>query len=180
MIRSDDVKICDCCGRCIDDEAAYRVDPENGNIHICVECWKGFDENQYEQERELFKQKVSNRYNLVRIDDEAEFWAEFENEPRNSLAESMAKTFKGCLELSKAKNADYAGNDDPLANFRACQRFGVSIEEGILVRLSDKIARLERLLGGIEPHVKEERIVDTIDDAINYLAILKFAWLEDV
>lgn len=92
----------------------------------------------------------------------------------NPLHNHMKDTFDLCLAISIQKNADYAGDEDPLANFRACQSFGVPMVRGIMVRLSDKMARIGNLLDK-EASVKDEKIADSIDDAINYLAILKYA-----
>jgi hypothetical protein len=100
---------------------------------------------------------------------------------RAAFHEHMRATFAKCLEISKAKNADYAGSSDPFANFRQVKHLGLcSVSTGILVRLSDKFTRISNLLAGDgrSPEVKDESIDDTIDDAINYLAILK-AWRED-
>lgn len=93
----------------------------------------------------------------------------------------MESTFAECLALSKRKNADYAGNSDPFANFRQVQNLGLcSVSTGILVRLSDKFTRISNLLAaeGREAAVTDESVVDTIRDAINYLAILA-AWLDE-
>lgn len=84
---------------------------------------------------------------------------------------NLEGTFEDCVELSKLKNADYA-DEDPFKNFRMSVQVGVSPERAILVRLSDKISRISRLLDK-EPSVCTERIEDTILDGINYLAILK-------
>lgn len=90
----------------------------------------------------------------------------------NILLDSLEKTFATALEIARRKNADYAGNTDPFKNFKMCEQFGVSTEKGILIRISDKISRISNLLDK-EAEVKDESIFDTIDDAINYLAILK-------
>jgi len=88
----------------------------------------------------------------------------------------LEETFADCLELSQDKNDDYAGkeNSDPFANFKNAETVGVDVARGILVRLMDKISRIDNLLDG-ERSVEDERLEDTIHDAINYLAILK-AW----
>jgi hypothetical protein len=91
----------------------------------------------------------------------------------NPLLQDMADTFTACFETATRKNHDYGGsNNDPYANFRNSTIAGVSVERGILVRLMDKMSRIATLLDK-EAMVKDEAVDDTIDDAINYLAILK-------
>jgi hypothetical protein len=91
----------------------------------------------------------------------------------NPLLEDMEKTFADCLATAVRKNHDYGGsNKDPYANFRNSTIAGVPVERGILVRLMDKMSRISTLLDK-EGMVKDEAVDDTIDDAINYLAILK-------
>lgn len=70
------------------------------------------------------------------------------------------------LELMRRKNEDYASKDDPFRNFRA---FGAL---GILVRLSDKIARLQSILENAGScAIAEETIKDTVLDGINYFVL---------
>lgn len=69
--------------------------------------------------------------------------------------------------LMKAKNADYAAISDPFRNFRL---FG---ELGILVRLSDKLARLRSFLENGKLEVKNETVRDTILDIINYAVLFQ-------
>lgn len=91
---------------------------------------------------------------------------------QNILVKSLEETYIKVLDIARRKNADYADNADPFKNFKMCEQFGVSAEQGILVRISDKISRIGNLLNK-EAQVKDESINDTIEDAINYLAILK-------
>jgi hypothetical protein len=96
---------------------------------------------------------------------------------RSEFHNHMASTFENCLEISKAKNADYAGEASPFQNFMQVENLGLcSVEQGIMVRLSDKFTRIANLLTR-EAQVKDEKISDSISDAINYLAIL-MAWLD--
>lgn len=95
----------------------------------------------------------------------------------NVLLESLKKTYTNVLEIAERKNADYAGDSDPFKNFKMCEQYNVPVERGILVRISDKLSRVSNLLNQ-EAKVKDESIYDTIDDAINYLAILK-AYIEN-
>lgn len=66
-----------------------------------------------------------------------------------------------------AKNQDYGANDDPFRNFRAFGSFG------ILVRLSDKLARILTYTERGELTVKDESVTDTVLDAINYLILFE-------
>ncbi|NCD07265.1 MAG: hypothetical protein EOL97_14220 [Spirochaetia bacterium] len=86
--------------------------------------------------------------------------------------QNLENTFKGCLDIAKTKNIDYANSNNPFKNFEMSLQVGVNPDRAILVRLSDKISRISNLLNR-EGKIKEERLEDTIDDAINYLAILK-------
>lgn len=95
---------------------------------------------------------------------------------RIDLLASLEATFERCLATAKRKNADYAGDADPFMNFRRTPS-GVSVAQGILVRLGDKMQRIDNLLTK-PPSVTEESVTDTIEDAINYLGILK-AWREE-
>jgi len=94
-------------------------------------------------------------------------------ETDNVMLKDMESTFKECLEVAKKKNADYAGaGNDPFRNFRNSSVVGVPPQQGVMVRLMDKMSRIGNLLTK-EAEVKDEAVEDTIDDAINYLAILK-------
>jgi hypothetical protein len=75
-------------------------------------------------------------------------------------------------ELMANKNHDYASTADPFRNFR---RHGL---QGILVRLSDKLARLESFVENGTLHVKDETILDTLLDIQNY-SILFYGYYED-
>jgi hypothetical protein len=85
---------------------------------------------------------------------------------------SIKTTFDSCVELIQKKNADYGATTSPFKNFLFSEFVGVRPERAILVRLTDKISRISNLLDA-EAQVANESINDTIEDAINYLAILK-------
>jgi hypothetical protein len=128
-------------------------------------------------------QQINNMKSTEQMKEEAvkDYYAKAcESEPtptrreiENPLLQDMADTFTSCFETAQRKNHDYGGsNNDPFANFRNSTIAGVSVERGILVRLMDKMSRIATLLDK-EAMVKDEAVDDTIDDAINYLAILK-------
>lgn len=94
---------------------------------------------------------------------------------RESILLSTAEeTFKKCLDLIRRKNHDYSTGDDEFRNLRLIThvRPNISIVDGVMVRLCDKIARIGNLLD-FPPEVKDESINDSIDDAINYLIFIK-------
>lgn len=87
------------------------------------------------------------------------------------------KTFKKITEemynLTERKNNDYAGKEDPFKNFRFCEQFGIcSVENGILVRITDKLSRVINLLKGVEQKVIDEKVEDTLKDLAVYSIIL--------
>ena len=75
------------------------------------------------------------------------------------------------LQIMQGKNVDYAHAEDPFRNFRT---FG---ELGILVRMSDKLARLRSITENGRVAVSTESVYDTVLDLINY-AILFQTFLE--
>lgn len=82
---------------------------------------------------------------------------------------------EAAAELHAAKSQDYgAGPDDPLGNLRAAERLGVSPFMGVMIRMQDKMARLEALVKNGSPAVVSESMTDTLRDlaAYSYLAII--------
>lgn len=77
------------------------------------------------------------------------------------------------LKIMAKKANDYSGTGDCNRNIRACDALGIcSAEQGVLIRLQDKLSRLITLIiNGVESQV-DESIRDTIMDARNYLGIL--------
>jgi hypothetical protein len=86
---------------------------------------------------------------------------------RKEYLENFAGITKEMLELTTKKNNDYASEDDPFRNFRAFE------ELGILVRMSDKFARLRTALyDRKELAVDDETVEDTILDLATYAVLL--------
>jgi hypothetical protein len=93
--------------------------------------------------------------------------------------------FNKSMELIDKKGADYNRDQqeqgDTLFNLRVAEILGVvnSAEEGILVRLSDKLMRLISLTKpGREAAVRDESVLDTIADVHNYVDYLGLFWLQ--
>jgi hypothetical protein len=90
----------------------------------------------------------------------------------------MAELYAANVEISRKKNADYAGAADPFANFRVCASLGIPVEVGLIVRMSDKMARIANLTKpGVVAQVVDESVLDTLSDLANYAMILRM-WLE--
>lgn len=79
------------------------------------------------------------------------------------------------------RNSDYANSDDPLRNFKACQRFGLTPFQGVLTRMSDKVERIynlqEKRGRGEVPASKDDRLTDSLMDLACY-ALLGIVLLE--
>lgn len=91
--------------------------------------------------------------------------------------------FETSMSLIDKKGADYnrdqQASGDTLFNLRVCEILGIvpSTEEGILVRLSDKLMRLISLTKpGRDAAVKDESVEDTIRDLHNYCDYLGLIW----
>jgi len=82
-------------------------------------------------------------------------------------------TCRGCLETMKRKNADYSAGEDPLRNFRNAEVYGTDPVTGILIRIGDKMQRVQSFVTIGSLKVSEESAIDSIDDAINYLILAK-------
>jgi|SRR3990167_1664835 len=89
---------------------------------------------------------------------------------RDEFVRSIEDTYSRCVEILKAKNSDYATQSNPWANFEFSQLAGIDVPHAILVRILDKLARISNLLD--KEAAVDEKIEDTIEDTINYLAIL--------
>jgi hypothetical protein len=88
--------------------------------------------------------------------------------------------FESSMALVAQKGHDYnreqQDGGDTLFNMRACEALGIadSAEQGILVRLSDKLMRLISLTKdpSVSPQVKDESVMATVDDVHNYVDYL--------
>lgn len=72
------------------------------------------------------------------------------------------------------KNHDYTeGSGDPFANFRGAERRGITPELGIVLRIDDKLQRICTFLSRGTLEADDESVQDSIDDAQNYLDLLR-------
>jgi len=75
--------------------------------------------------------------------------------------------------LTEKKNNDYTGKaDDFFQNFKIVEKLGIcSVEQGFLTRISDKISRLAGFASGNKLEIKNESVIDTLQDLANYSII---------
>lgn len=85
----------------------------------------------------------------------------------------IRELFEEDLVLLQKKGHDYSGEKDCLRNFRD---FGAY---GILVRLSDKIARLRNLFANRDAKVGDESLLDTVADIRNYGYLFEVVFKEE-
>lgn len=96
---------------------------------------------------------------------------------RKNFIKEIKNNIHNDIKILENKNSDYADGENSFQNFIGVEYWGIcSVEQGIMVRLSDKFQRISNLLKR-EAKVSDEKIVDTLSDARNYLNILQ-VWLE--
>lgn len=94
---------------------------------------------------------------------------------RQDLLDSLEATFTECLETCRIKNSDYAQTDEAWGNLALVEHLFpgvISKEQGVLIRMSDKLQRLANATVR-DLKVKDESFIDTCDDMIVYAGILK-------
>lgn len=80
---------------------------------------------------------------------------------------------KDIYELTSKKNSDYAGDEDAFKNFYLISQMSkIKVEEGILVRMTDKLSRVANLLGNRIICITSESIEDTLKDLAVYSLIM--------
>jgi hypothetical protein len=79
----------------------------------------------------------------------------------------------------EAKDNDYSATGLPMGNLRKCEDAGIEAWRGCLVRIGDKMSRLENFLKEKEYLVISEKAEDTVVDLANY-AILMSCLLEEI
>jgi hypothetical protein len=94
---------------------------------------------------------------------------------RDELLDLHENTCERCREVMKRKNQDYAGEDagSPFANFRTAKAVGVDPAKGILMRMLDKMKRVQSYVERGDLKVKGEPVEDACDDLVNYSILLK-------
>ena len=90
------------------------------------------------------------------------------------ILKSLLKSQERQYRIVEKKNRDYSPGKDDYQNFRAVNYImpWISVEEGILVRMIDKLQRAANVIHFGEAYVTEESVEDTLDDISNYSNII--------
>jgi hypothetical protein len=72
----------------------------------------------------------------------------------------------------EAKDSDYSATGLPMGNLRKCEDAGIEAWRGCLVRIGDKMSRLENFLKEKEYLVISEKAEDTVIDLANYAILM--------
>lgn len=91
----------------------------------------------------------------------------------NPLLELHKELCQKANNLMAKKNHDYTvGSTDPFENFRSSANFGVEPEIGLMIRMMDKMKRVQTFVTKGDLEVLDESVEDTIVDLINYPILL--------
>lgn len=74
-------------------------------------------------------------------------------------------------KVYEAKDNDYSSTGLPMGNLRKCEDAGIEAWRGCLVRMGDKISRLENFINSQE-YMVDEKAEDTILDLANYSILM--------
>ena len=96
----------------------------------------------------------------------------FKDETAISILDNMQAVYE-------AKDSDYSATGLPMGNLRKCEDAGIEAWRGCLVRIGDKMSRLENFLKEKEYLVISEKAEDTVIDLANY-AILMCCLIEEI
>jgi len=86
-----------------------------------------------------------------------------------SGSERFHKVLKELGDLHDAKQKDYGTDQDPFANVRASERFGIPAWIGAVVRGNDKMARLQTFIQ--KGSLQNESVEDSLRDLAVYAII---------
>ena len=98
---------------------------------------------------------------------------------RKFTSEIALEILDNMQAVYEAKDTDYSATGLPMGNLRKCEDSGIDAWRGCLVRIGDKMSRLENFLKAKEYLVISEKAEDTVIDLANY-AILMSCLIEEI
>ena len=100
----------------------------------------------------------------------------------NELLDIHEDTCDKCKSIMVKKNNDYTGGktaNDILANFNSSKIIGLHPVKGLLIRVIDKIQRINSFTNDKELSVPNETVEDACDDIVNYAILAKAMLIEE-
>lgn len=97
--------------------------------------------------------------------------------PRHPKSQEFHRLLEEMGAMHDRKQADYGRADDPFANVRASEDFGVPAWVGAMVRANDKMRRLQAAATGSE--LKNEGVEDSLIDLAVYSIIALILYREE-
>ena len=91
----------------------------------------------------------------------------------DELLEMHKDTCEQARKIMAAKNHDYTAGGSPFANFEGSLYLGIDPVLGILLRVQDKMKRIETFVRQGTLAVKSESVDDAISDIVNYMILAK-------
>jgi hypothetical protein len=93
---------------------------------------------------------------------------------KKEYMELVDRELTSIKKIIEAKNHDYTGgSDDPFENFKMTETMGFgTAEQGLMIRLMDKIQRIKSFMFKGELKVTNESATDAARDMIGYTLIL--------
>lgn len=98
------------------------------------------------------------------------------------LLELHKETTDAARATMEKKNSDYCGGEqstDALANFKAASQFNLHPATGLLLRVQDKLMRVQSFVADGQLRVDNESVEDACDDIVNYAILLKAIFTEE-
>ena len=92
------------------------------------------------------------------------------------------KTCAICREVMVKKNSDYTGGTKAkniFANFESARYLGIHPVQGIMMRIMDKIQRINSFTNDKELQVPNESVYDACEDIVNYAILAKAILTEE-
>lgn len=97
--------------------------------------------------------------------------------PRHPNSQRFHDIMAELGDLHDRKQADYGKGDDPFANVRSSEEWGVEGWKGAMIRLNDKVKRLQNYARN--GNLKNEGVVDSLMDIAVYAVIAQVLWEQE-
>lgn len=110
-------------------------------------------------------------------EEQAKLWEEITESVRHPNSQRFHEILTDLGALHDRKQADYGKGDDPFANVRSSEEWGIDGWKGAMIRLNDKVKRLQNY--AVKGTLKNEGVVDSFQDIAVYAVIAQVLWEQD-